>query len=43
VRQLAEQLVLSAPLIITPAEIDDLLGRRPGALDETATMVATLS
>jgi 4-aminobutyrate--pyruvate transaminase len=38
-----EQLVLSPPLIITPAEIDDLLGRLAGALDATAKMVATLS
>jgi 4-aminobutyrate--pyruvate transaminase len=38
-----EQLVLSPPLIITPAEIDDLLGRLAGALDATAKMAATLS
>ena len=38
-----EQLVLSPPLIITAAEIDDLLGRLAGALDATAKFVATLS
>jgi 4-aminobutyrate--pyruvate transaminase len=38
-----EQLVLSPPLIITSAEIDDLLGRLAGALDATAKFAATLS
>jgi adenosylmethionine-8-amino-7-oxononanoate aminotransferase len=37
-----EQLVMSPRLIITPAEIDDLLGRLAHALDATAKMVATL-
>ena len=38
-----EQLVLSPPLIITEAEIDDLIGRLARALDETETYVATLA
>jgi 4-aminobutyrate--pyruvate transaminase len=38
-----EQLVMSPPLIITAAEIDDLLGRLGHALDETAKFVATLT
>ena len=38
-----EQLVLSPPLIITAAEIDDLLGRLAGALDDTAKFAASLS
>jgi 4-aminobutyrate---pyruvate transaminase len=38
-----EQLVLSPPLIITEAEIDDLLGRLARALDETETYVASLT
>jgi 4-aminobutyrate---pyruvate transaminase len=37
-----EQLVMAPPLIITEAEIDDLLGRFARALDETATFVASL-
>jgi 4-aminobutyrate---pyruvate transaminase len=38
-----EQLVMSPPLIITPAEIDDMLGRLGGALDATAKMVAGMA
>ena len=38
-----EQLVLSPPLIITEAEIDDLLSRLGQALDATAEMVAKTS
>jgi adenosylmethionine-8-amino-7-oxononanoate aminotransferase len=41
-RERGEQLVMSPPLIITPAEIDDLLGWLAHALDATAKMVATL-
>ena len=37
-----EQLVMAPPLIITEAEIDDLLGRFARALDETAKFVASL-
>ena len=37
-----EQLVLAPPLIITEAEIDDMLGRLARALDETETFVASL-
>ena len=38
-----EQLVLAPPLIITEAEIDDMLARLARALDETTTYVASLS
>jgi adenosylmethionine-8-amino-7-oxononanoate aminotransferase len=34
---------MSPPLIITSAEIDDLLGRLGRALDETAKFVSTLA
>jgi adenosylmethionine-8-amino-7-oxononanoate aminotransferase len=33
---------MAPPLIITEAEIDDLLGRFARALDETAAFVASL-
>jgi 4-aminobutyrate--pyruvate transaminase len=38
-----EQLVMAPPLIITEAEIDDMLGRLERALDETEAFVASLS
>ena len=37
-----EQLVMAPPLIITEAEIDDMLGRLGRALDETEAFVASL-
>jgi 4-aminobutyrate--pyruvate transaminase len=37
-----EQLVMAPPLIITEAEIDDMLGRLRRALDETEAFVASL-
>ena len=37
-----EQLVMAPPLIITEAEIDDMLGRLARALDETKAFVASL-
>ncbi len=42
IRGRGEQLVMAPPLIITDAEIDDLLGRFARALDETTTFVDSL-